>query len=395
MVYESGKRDLRETLLNQLLRVLAVAGIIAYVPSIYLSIKTGLWIILGADTLAFGFVIVLAVFPQLPYRLKLVSVLVAAYGLGLALLFLTGPTGAGHLFVFAFVFLMALFGDLKAMVAANALAVATHVGFAVATALHLLSWEQTFDSVVVISVNFVLISLVLSVAANSLIQGYMKVALRERDLREQLELMLQEIEHRVKNNLQVISSLINVRMRASKDPAKTMEDIRESLSAISAVHQLLYRHDTFYLVQVRALLEALVEHFRILHRQIELSLVWTGTGAEIDMERAVSLGILVNEIVINAVKHAFPAGGGRVFVAAFYDGTEGSLDLEIGDDGRGMDDAAPEQGSGAKIIVALVQQLRASMSIRRTPGVWYRFRMPVLSPSRPEETVKQGTPRLR
>jgi len=388
------KKDLQERLLNQLLRVFAVAGIVAYIPSAYLSVKAGVWVILAADTAAFAFVIVLASFPRLPFRLKLVSVLVICYALGLALLFITGPTGAGHLFIFAFVFLMALFADLKTMVAANVLAVVTHLGFAVGSAFHLLAWEQSFDSVVVISANFVLISLVLSVAAHSLIHGYIGIARRERDLREQLELMLQEIEHRVKNNLQVISSLIRVRMRGSKDPARTMEDIRESLSAISAVHQLLYRHETFYLVGVQALLEALADHFRILHLRITLSLDWAGPGAELDMERAVSLGILVNEIVINSVKHAFPVTGGKVFMAARYDQNEGILDLEIGDDGRGMEEGQ-STGSGTRIIVALAQQLRASMTVRRNQGVWYRFQMPVRSVSKPEETSVPRTRRLR
>jgi two-component sensor histidine kinase len=379
----SGKKELQERLLNQLLKVIAVAGIVAYVPSAYLSVKTQLWFVLIVDTLVFFYAIVLAAFPRLPYRLKIVSVLTIFYGLGLVLVILTGPFGAGHLFIFAFVFLMALFGDIKAMVMANVLAVLTHVGFTAATALHLLRWQQSFDSVLVISVNFILISLILSVSANYLIQGYMKIAVRERDLRQVLELMLNEIEHRVKNNLQVISSLINVRMRSGKDPAKAMEDIKESLSAISAVHRLLYRHDVFYLVLVPALLTTLVDHFRAVHRHLSFSFEWSGPPVEIDMDRAVSLGILVNEIVINSVKHAFRTQDavGNIAIEAHYDQGSGTLDLKIGDNGQGMDEPPDKpEGSGAKIILAVAQQLQASMIINRVPAVSYQFQLHVVSP---------------
>ena len=393
------KRDLQERLLDQLLRVIAVAGVLAWGPSIYLSVKTGLWSVLVADTVAFGYTIVLALVPKIPYQVKIVSLLAGFYFLGLFLILMTGPSGAGHLFIFAFVFLMALFGDIKSMIAANAVGVLTHVGFTVATALHLLTWQQDFDSVLVISVNFVLISLILSVSANYLIQGYMKIAVSERELREVLEVMLGEIEHRVKNNLQVISSLINVRIRSSKNAASTLVDLKESLSAISAVHQLLYRQDSLYLVRVSELLELLFDHFRVLHRRFAFHFEWVGAPVEIDMDRAVSLGILINEIVINSVKHGFPdeTQTGEIRLDARFQAETSTLKLKISDNGRGMASGEEPPGSGLKIIASLSKQLEALMEVSGASGVTYEFSMPLVSPAltKAPKRVRGHTPRAK
>jgi two-component sensor histidine kinase len=379
-------RDLRERMLTRLLQVVAIVGVVAYLPSAYLSITQGLWIVLAVDTAAFLYAIGLAVFKQLSFRLRLLSLVFIAYALGVILIIFTGPFGAGHLFIFAFVFLASLFGGFREIILANALAILTHVAFTLASALHLVPWPQGPDSVVVISANFILVSLILSAAANYLIRGYAASASEEKRLREALEMMLKEIEHRVKNNLQVIASLVSLRGGPEEDPARALQDIKDTISAISVVHQLLYRRSSFYLVELKALLDSLTQRFRNLDRRIDFSLRWNGEKAEIDGDRAISIGLLINEIVMNSVKHAFPQRQeGRVYVNVDYDSGNHTMELSIGDDGAGMkgEGPAPER-NGMKIIRALARQLDANMELTLVPSVSYRFQMKI---DQPEEEL--------
>lgn len=364
--------DLRDALVNRLMKIVAVAGGIAYVPSVYLGMKNDLWVVVIADSLAFGLAAVLALLPRLPTSLKIATVLVLSYALGLLLLLLTGPHGAGHLFVFTFVFLAVLFYGNRGMVAANALAIVTHAALVAGSAWGLLSWEQSLDSVVVIAANYILVSILLTGAAQFLLQGYNRAAEDERRLREVTELLLAEIEHRAKNNLQVISSLVTLRSRSGKSPEEALDQIRESLTAMASVQHLLYRQNDEYLVRLPELLQSLMDRYRSLHRPVAFHYHWTGPAAVARSEQGVTLGLLINEIVMNAVRHAFAdPNSGQFQLEAAFDQAERLLVLTLGDNGRGSTQAA--EGTGSRIIRALAQQLPAEMTVERGPGTRYRF----------------------
>ena len=268
------------------------------------------------------------------------------------------------------------------MIAANGLSVLTYAAFYFAVASNRLEWPQGSGPVLVVSVNAILISLVLSVSANYLLRGYASAASEEERLRRTVEMMLKELEHRVKNNLQVISSLISLRSRSTSDPSRALEEIHESVSALVVVHQLLYRRSGVNRLSVKVLLGSLAERFRNLFRDVSILFEWNGPDLEIDGDRAVSLGLMVNEIVMNASKHAF-AGGTEASIAIRVDHQEPtrSVALSVGDNGRGMDPGAAE-GVGIQMIRALARQLGAQMDVRHAPGVQYRFDIPVDPTSR-------------
>lgn len=360
---------------------MAIAGVVAYIPSAYLSVVRHVWVVLAMDSAAFVYVVLLAVVPRFGYRLKVHSLVWLSYLLGVVLLIFTGPFGAGHLFIFAFVFLASLFGSLRQMLLANALAILTHVGFAVASALHLLPWVQNVSSVIVISVNFILVSAVLSFAASYLVRGYSSSAAEERRLRETLEIMLREIEHRVKNNLQVIASLVSIRSRKTEDPARALVEIKESLSAITTVHQLLYRQNDFYLVDLKELLGSLIRRFQSVDSRVAFSFRWEGPTIEIDVDQAVSVGVLINEVVMNSMRHAFGGRpGGRIVLTVSLDPDGRLFTMTVGDDGIGLSQGAPDGGVGLTIIESLVRQLKAEMTRSNDPGLTYRITMRVESP---------------
>lgn len=374
-------QDLRARLLEQLLRVVLAGGVLAYVPSAYLSIRQHIWYVLIADSIAFVYAVFVVAFSRrLSYRLKVLSFVFAFYVVGVIVLAYTGPFGAGELFLFAFVFLTALFGGVASIISANALAILTQGGFTVASALHIVPWPQQPGPMIVISVNFIMISLVLSYATGFLIRGYSGAAAEEKRLRKAVQAMLREIEHRVKNNLQVLASLVTLRAGPNEDPGHALEDIKGTLSAISVVHQLLYRKDAFYLVELNALLSSLTHRFRVVNPKIRFAYQWEGSGAEVDGDLAVTIGVMINEIVMNSAKHAFPGrADGQVSIEAHFDETNRVMQLEVEDDGCGMGDAPA--GTGRQIIQALAQQLNAKMELGDGPGVRYDFRIPLAVPA--------------
>ena len=373
-------RGFRERLATTLLRVIAFGSFVALFPSAWLSIRERLWLVLAGDVGACLWILTLVLLPSISYRVKIASLIFLPYALGVLLIWKTGPFGAGHLYIFAFVFFAALFGGNLSILLANGLAILTHAAFGFARALNLVSWAQGLDSFIVISSNFVLVSLVLSYSAHYLISRSAAAAAEEHRMRADLEMMIHELEHREKNNIQVISSIVNLKSRPGNDPARAVEEIKSSLSAIAAVHHLLYRRQSLRIARVRSLLEELFSRYRLLHLGVNWDCSWDGEEMELESERAIDLGLLVNELVMNSLKHGFPEGGeGRIFIEANHDPARGQLALRIGDDGIGRrpprQDKAEGEGRGLRIVEALARHLGAKIQSEEGPGWVYRIEL--------------------
>ena len=379
--------DFRERLVAILMRVIAIGSLIAIIPSAWLSIRERLWPVLIGDVVANLWVLLLAFIPTFSYRVKVGSLLVLSYTLGLLLLLVTGPFGAGHLYIFAFVFLAALFGGKTSIILANLLAVLTHVSLAFAKSAGLINWEQGLDSIVVVSSNFILVSLVLSFSAHYLVSHYSRAASEEARMRAELEVLLHEIEHRGKNNIQVISSIVNLKAKEGKDPAKTIEEIRASLSAIAAVHQLLRRREQEQIIGLRGLIDELVSRYRYLHSGITWRNSWQGDDVDLDADRAVDLGLLINELVTNSIKHGLSTiGQGSIFIEVMQDSASGYLTMRIGDDGAVQKDTTQESqegdgGKGLKIVRTIARHLGAEIQLEKGEAWIYRISFPVAMPS--------------
>jgi two-component sensor histidine kinase len=221
----------------------------------------------------------------------------------------------------------------------------------------------------------------------SIAQGIAAVRLRHakeraeqqlRETNERLEAMLQEVNHRVANSLQLVSSFVHLQSRALQDEGAraALADTQRRIAAIAQVHKFLYRSDNVGIVDMADYLSALVE---------ELSGTWSTPTAPrtisltaeptlVPTDKAVSIGIIVTELVTNACKYAYPEGGGEVRVA--FRGTDAhELCLTVEDDGRGMTGdtakgAAQGTGIGTKLIQAMAASLRATIGYEDTrPGV--------------------------
>lgn len=201
-----------------------------------------------------------------------------------------------------------------------------------------------------------------------------EMAVRIRDRTSNMEAALaardaamKEIHHRVKNNLQIINSLLSLQSRKLKDPAAVavLDDARARINALSLIHRSLYEHNDVRTVVAR-------NFFTELTGQLDQALGAEDQGIRIessidddmiDADVAVPLALFTAEAVTNAVKHAFPAGGrsrsGKVLVA--YAVTEEQAILSIEDDGIGDEGGGGREshghGIGATLMSAFAKQV--------------------------------------
>lgn len=180
------------------------------------------------------------------------------------------------------------------------------------------------------------------------------------------EVLLREIHHRVKNNLQTISSLLNLQARSLNDPSlrSPFEDSRRRIMSMSLIHDQLYRHDDL----------ARIDFARYVSDLVRLQRTTLGNGAgRISAEIAITLppigiavavpcGLIINELFANACKHAFPLG--RVGTVRIHMASRGSeWELLVTDDGIGTPSSPTPTGSGLglQLILALVKQLNGTL----------------------------------
>jgi two-component sensor histidine kinase len=183
-------------------------------------------------------------------------------------------------------------------------------------------------------------------------------AVREAQYRHTL---LREMEHRVKNGFQLILASITLQKRryTSGDAQVALDHVAERISAISLAHDQLAPRDGGQIVKVSDYLRALCHSIRLQVEDIEIEV--ETDEVELSVDRAVALGLIVNEAATNSVKHAFGASGGRITVRLKTGLSYGLAQLTIADNGRGIE-GEPAHGSGLKLIDALARKIGAKVT---------------------------------
>ena len=201
-----------------------------------------------------------------------------------------------------------------------------------------------------------------------------KNAVIEQALKEK-ELLLREIHHRVKNNLQVISSLLSIQSRGITDlkAREAVRDSRDRVKSMALIHQDLYKEDDLTGIDlptyVNKLARSLVSSHQLAPEQITLS-----TNVDplvLDVDTAIPLGLILNELLTNALKYAFPEGRpGRLWITIRE--ANDQLHVEVRDDGVGYDPNAERgeesSGFGLDMVRSFATKLKAEWEVRNDGG---------------------------
>jgi two-component sensor histidine kinase len=183
------------------------------------------------------------------------------------------------------------------------------------------------------------------------------------------EVLLREVNHRVGNSLQIIASLLHLQANSSgqDDVKAALTNAMGRVAAVAQVHRRLYTSHDLKSVLLNQYLEALLEDLRRSAEGNKMSrLTLQAEPIEIDPDRAVAIGIIVNELVMNAVKYAYPEGAGPIHIVLNAHGDD--LELSIADDGVGLNVKTDPRstGMGQRIVTAMAQKLDAN--VERDPG---------------------------
>ncbi len=185
------------------------------------------------------------------------------------------------------------------------------------------------------------------------------------------ELLLTEVHHRVKNNLQIVTSLISLARGQIDDVAAGLlfEQTGSRVRAMALLHERLYRTGEFGRVDMGAYLTSIVDELRRADpRSNDVNLVVDGAGLFLSLDDAIPCGLVVNELVTNAFKHAFAKKGGTLSIRLAVNGA--SLALSVEDDGAGLPagfDPDRARGLGLPLVGGLARQLGGAFQFNGAP----------------------------
>jgi two-component system, sensor histidine kinase PdtaS len=181
------------------------------------------------------------------------------------------------------------------------------------------------------------------------------------------DLLFREIHHRVKNNLQSVASLLQMQ----PIPREVKADMGQRIAAMSAVHEHIYRSNDFAHVQVKDYLQTLIENIRAGRPDVTVDARLEDLS--VDKDAATPLGLILNEVVSNAFKHAFKDGRAGVVSVELRRLGDSQGCLTVEDNGVGFDPDVPAKGIGRRLVGALTQQLGGESGFAASANGGARF----------------------
>jgi len=198
------------------------------------------------------------------------------------------------------------------------------------------------------------------------------------------ETLLKEIHHRVKNNLQIISSILSLQNTYVKDQG-TKDVLRESINRIrsmSVIHETLYKSNNFATINFSDYLLGLTEDIISTYKSnpnLKLEVISDLSDLKLDIRQAIPCGLIVNEIITNAVKYAFEnVSHGEIYLRINYD--HENVYFEIGDNGSGLPtdfNIEEAESLGLQLVHTLVEQLEGGLTIEIKKGTLFKIVFPL------------------
>jgi two-component sensor histidine kinase/Tfp pilus assembly protein PilF len=187
---------------------------------------------------------------------------------------------------------------------------------------------------------------------------------------DERKLLLQEVHHRVKNNFQIVASLLRLQSYTIDDEliTKTMEEAVTRINAMAAVHDIIYRQEEFSNIQTSEYLNKLMETLQrtVADRNIEFEIMTDDTIK--DIETLIHLGIVINELVINSIKYAFPKEYPNPKISLSLKSSGDMQELVYKDNGVGIDPDNRSNSFGMELIETIVEQIEGEMKVEETQG---------------------------
>lgn len=201
-------------------------------------------------------------------------------------------------------------------------------------------------------------------------------ALAERDV------LLKEIHHRVKNNLQIVSSLLDLQTNAIIDDQSRsfFQESRNRIQAMAMIHEILYETSDFVMIDFGRYLERLLASlFQIYVPDGRISRLVDVGDVALGLDEAIPCGLIINELVSNALKYAFPDGRSGEVKVGLNREDDGLITLTVEDDGVGLPrglDFRETETLGLQLVALLVQQMQGTIDLKSAPGTLFSIRFP-------------------
>jgi len=210
--------------------------------------------------------------------------------------------------------------------------------------------------------------------------------LTQKKLEEQVlmlhekEVLLKEIHHRVKNNLQIVSSLLNLQANQVTDPQtlETLRDSRMRVRSMALIHEKLYQSQSLARVNfgeyIKSLSTDLVRSYQKTFNGVELNIQAEEIFLELD--QAIPCGLILNELMTNALKYAFPNGRSGTIHIELHDEPGRLLSLRVADNGVGLPvdlDILNTKSLGLQLVNSLVNQLEGTLTVEKTRGAAFQI----------------------
>lgn len=202
------------------------------------------------------------------------------------------------------------------------------------------------------------------------------------EIAKQKTILLKEIHHRVKNNLQLISGLLYLQSvkHKNKDVKEMIDESQSHINSIALVHEMLYKDDTLSLVAMDKYLHNLGSQLLQVstHNQIvyQLSVV----DVYLPVDYATTLGLIVNELITNSLKYAFSNDSGEISIG-LKEMEKDTYKFTYSDNGKGINEnslSVKNKTLGQKLIRMLAEEIKAELTIKNNKGLSYIFNFKVV-----------------
>ncbi|TNF45362.1 transporter substrate-binding domain-containing protein [bacterium] len=197
----------------------------------------------------------------------------------------------------------------------------------------------------------------------------LQVSLKEKDI------LLKEIHHRVKNNLQVISGLLNLQARhiIDRDSKETYKESQNRIITMALIHEELYQARDLGKVDLAAYIKNLASSLFLSYGidEKKVKLVLETDNIDMIVDTAIPCGLIINELITNSLKHAFPENGEGEIRVAFRDLDSGDFELRVSDNGVGLPrnfDIEKTSTLGLKLVMVLIEQLQGTLELENQNG---------------------------